>query len=213
VPPSTVPPDGLDASFTVRRQNLGAHMGFPPDPGEADGRAQAAAAQGASEEPLRFQPVPEDMRPGSEHGPRPTQDPNGYTDFAAADANAAYMQQYHDAYQKYYQEWQQQYEIWYRAQWQQWQEAQPEEPAAPEAVPQQEDMSNLPPEAQAIQQEVLQEMQGMSAWGASLDDRKAKFKKLILQYHPDKAQSADLDPEVAKLIFQFVNAQKAWFLA
>jgi capsule polysaccharide export protein KpsE/RkpR len=124
------------------------------------------------------------------------------------------MQQYHDAYQKYYHEWQQQYEIWYRAQWQQWQEAQPEEPTAQESVPEQVDMSNLPPEAQAIQQEVLQEMQGMSAWGASLDDRKAKFKKLILQYHPDKAaQSADLDPEVAKLIFQFVNAQKAWFLA
>merc|ERR1719171_265664 len=28
VPPSTVPPDGLDASFTVRRQNLGPQMQF-----------------------------------------------------------------------------------------------------------------------------------------------------------------------------------------
>ena len=36
--------------------------------------------------------------------------PPGQTEFA--DANAAYMQQYHDAYQKYYQEWQSQYEIW-----------------------------------------------------------------------------------------------------
>merc|ERR1719171_253896 len=47
VPPSTVPPDGLDASFTVRRSKLG-QPHFPPDPGESDGRAQAAAAQAAA---------------------------------------------------------------------------------------------------------------------------------------------------------------------
>jgi len=40
----------------------------------------------------------------------------------------------------------------------------------------------------------------MSAWGASLEDRKAKFKKLILQYHPESVpeavdMSSNLPPE------------------
>jgi hypothetical protein len=66
--------------------------------------------------------------------------------------------------------------------------------------------------AQTIQQEVLQEMQTMFSMGAPLDDRKSKFKRLMLQYHPDKADKAALDEDVAKAVFQFISAQKAWFL-
>jgi hypothetical protein len=147
----------------------------------------------------------QDRPPSSgQSAPRPN-------DSLDADANQAnYMKQYQEAYGRYYQEWQQQYEIWYRAQWQQWQET-PQEPAVDVEAPTPD--AGLPPQAQALQQEVLQEMQGMCAWNASLDDRKVKFKKWILQYHPDKAGKGELDAEVATAMFQFINAQKVWFLA
>lgn len=217
---------GLDASF-----KQGANGSFNPVSSEAP--APFGHQSGSSQQASR--PA---SRPAS--GGRPlTGDEDtvlGSSATAASPGQAAYVKQYQEAYERYYQEWQQQYEIWYRAQWQQWQQ-QSEEPEdddwaepqcgwsapqadpAPEAtprfnVPQAVDMpTGLSTEAQALQQEVLQDMQGMFAHGASLDDRKAKFKKLMLQYHPDKADKETLGAEVAKAVFQFISAQKAWFLA
>jgi len=239
-PPAKVPPEafeaslkasfeaslkaGLDATLKKAAAEATAQAGLG-DPGLAkafDANATANFGADAAESS-----VPSDGVPGVLPEPMPAPDP----------AQAAYVQQYQQAYERYYQEWQEQYELWYRAQWQQWQqEPEEEEPWVPEPQPAPTPTPSSPtypepapatprmPEprdvnmnawssaAQTIQQEVLQEMQTMFAMGAPLDDRKSKFKRLMLQYHPDKADKAALDGDVAKAVFQFISAQKAWFL-
>lgn len=42
---------------------------------------------------------------------------------------------------------------------------------------------------------------------SSMEERKKYMKELMLQYHPDKNNAGH-----AKAVFQFVNAQKDWFM-